>query len=74
MKRNRLFKKPSRNFVTSRTRLLKKRIHQKSMHRRKQFALLHLDGIEEASAYFILSRFGCEFFCFILFSSLTKKI
>ena len=50
MKRNRLFKKPPRNFVTSRTRLLKKRNHQKSMHRRKQFALLNLDGIEEASA------------------------
>ena len=50
MKRNRLFRKTPRTFVTSRTRLLKKRIHQKSMHRRKQFVLLHLESIEEASA------------------------
>lgn len=53
MKRNRFFRKTPRSFVTSRTRLLKKRLHLKSMHRRKQFVLLNIEGkevIEEASA------------------------
>jgi hypothetical protein len=42
MKRSRFFKVNTRQFASSRRRLMKKRQHLQSMHRRKQFILMNL--------------------------------
>jgi hypothetical protein len=42
MKRSRFFKSTTNQFVSSRRRLMKKRQHQKSMYRRKQFILMNV--------------------------------
>lgn len=48
MKRNRFFRQTKRTFASSRTRLLKKRIHKKTLHRRKQFILLDMPLRQES--------------------------